>query len=73
LKETGKFWDGFGYDCSFADGDSAGTLWVDETFCYRDYTDEWVFNIADFVEVLFDVRNNDTYNIKLRFYPLPLQ
>jgi hypothetical protein len=19
LKETGKFWDGFGYDCSFAD------------------------------------------------------
>jgi hypothetical protein len=73
LKETVKFWDGANYTCSFADGNPADTLWVDETFYCRDYTDEWIFNIADFVEVLFDVRNNDTYNIKLRFYPLPLQ
>jgi hypothetical protein len=73
LKATAKFWDGFAHTCSFADGDPADTLWIDETFYCRDYTDEWIFNIADFVEVLFDVRNNDTYNIKLRFYPLPLQ
>lgn len=76
LKEEGTmFWDvdESAYDCSVADGDPTGTLWVDETFYCRDYEDEWIFNIADFVEVLFDVRNNDTYNIKLRFYPLPLQ
>jgi hypothetical protein len=56
--------------CSNADG--GGTVWLDETLYCRDYSDQWIFNIADFVEVLFDVRNNDTYNIKLRFYPLPL-
>lgn len=71
LKESPQFWDGFVYDCSVADGD--GTLWIDATFHCRDYADQWIFNIADFVGVLFDVRNNDTYNIKLRFYPLPLQ
>jgi hypothetical protein len=70
--ETIKFWDGFVYDCNNA-APPADSLWSDETFYCRDYTDEWVFNIADFVEVLFDVRNNNTYNIKLRFYPLPLQ
>lgn len=73
LKESPMFWIGSEYSCSFADGNPAGTVWLDETFYCRDYTDEWVFNIADFVEVLFDIRNNDTYNIKLRFYPLPLQ
>jgi hypothetical protein len=29
LKETGKFWDGFGYDCSFVDGDPATGLMTD--------------------------------------------
>ena len=32
-----------------------------------------IFNIADFVDVLFNVKNNGTYNVNLRFYPLPLQ
>lgn len=75
LKETGSFWnmDLQAYDCSVQDGNPAGTLWIDQTFYCHEYTDQWIFNIADFVEVLFDVRNNDTYNIKLRFYPLPLQ
>jgi hypothetical protein len=70
--ETPKFWDGFVYDCSNA-VPPANSLWSEETFYCREYIDAWIFNIADFVEVLFDVRNNDTYNIKLRFYPLPLQ
>jgi hypothetical protein len=73
LKDDAMFWDGFVSDCSFADGDPVGTLWIDETFYCRDYEGEWIFNIADFVGVMFDVKNNDTYNIKLRFYPLPLQ
>ena len=33
---------------------------------------EWMFNIADFVNVLFGVENNGSYIVKLRFYPLPL-
>ncbi len=49
-----------------------GTWLATEFFC-KEYEDEWIFNIADFVNVLFDVKNNDTYNIQLRFYPLPLQ
>lgn len=75
LKETETFWniDLQTYDCSVQDDNPVGTLWIDQTFYCHEYTDHWIFNIADFVEVLFDVRNNDTYNIKLRFYPLPLQ
>jgi hypothetical protein len=57
-------------DCSVAN--DAEAVWVDEILYCRDYTDKWIFNIADFVDVLFDVKNNESYNIKLRFYPLPL-
>ena len=49
------------------------TFWVDETLYCRDYTGAWIFGIADFVDVLFNIKNNDSYNINLRFYPLPLQ
>ena len=74
-KEDPLFWDSLAgsYDCSVQDGIPEGTVWIDETFYCHEYQDAWIFNIADFVEVLFDVRNNETYNIKLRFYPLPLQ
>ncbi len=67
------------WDCSNNDGydglgaEALGTIWLEETFYCHTYTDAWIFNIADFVDVLFDVRNNNTYNIQLRFYPLPLQ
>lgn len=47
--------------------------WVDQELYCRDYIDSWIFNIADFVNVLFNVNNNGTYNVQLRFYPLPLQ
>jgi hypothetical protein len=79
-KQTDTFWDAdLGtWSCSVldgfdADGAVASLLWLEEEFYCRSYEDQWIFNIADFVGVLFDVRNNDSYNIKLRFYPLPLQ
>ena len=37
----------------------------------RDYEEDWVFNIADFVNVLWDIQGN-AYNVQIRFYPLPL-
>ena len=79
LKETALFWDTDSYVCSNNDGfdgtgaEAPGTFWLEESFYCRSYEDAWIFNIADFVEVLFDVRNNGTYNLQLRFYPLPLQ
>jgi hypothetical protein len=36
------------------------------------YDDKWVFNIADFVGYLWNLEHNGAYNIKIRFYPLPL-
>jgi hypothetical protein len=60
-----------GQSCDAAD--TLDTLWLDETMHCRSYTNTWIFNIADFVDVLFDIKNNDSYNVKLRFYPLPLQ
>ncbi len=70
-KENVMFFDGVDQVCSYAD--DGVTFWVEDTFYCRDYVSEWIFNIGDFVDVLFNVKNNDTYNIKLRFYPLPLQ
>lgn len=44
---------------------------VEELWC-KDFSDTWIFNIADFVNVFFDV-NNEAYNVQIRLYPLPLQ
>ncbi|SFC12920.1 hypothetical protein [Pseudoalteromonas denitrificans] len=44
---------------------------VTELQC-KTYTDTWIFNIADFVNVFFDV-NSEAYNVQIRLYPLPLQ
>ena len=44
---------------------------VRELHC-KTYSDTWIFNIADFVNVFFDV-NNNAYNVQIRLYPLPLQ
>ncbi|HAS6043128.1 TPA: hypothetical protein I7115_06385 [Vibrio vulnificus] len=43
-----------------------------ETLHCRTYQETWIFNIEDFVNVLYDI-NNDAYNVQLRFYPLPLK
>jgi hypothetical protein len=37
-------------------------------FCYE-YTDEWVFNIGDFVNYLWDTENNGVKLLQVRFYP----
>lgn len=42
-----------------------------ETWC-RQYTNHWVFNIADFVGYLWDVTSTGAYHVQVRFYPLPL-
>lgn len=33
------------------------------------YTDHWVFNIADFVDYMWDIDSSGAYNINVRFYP----
>ncbi len=38
------------------------------TYCV-DYTDEWVFNIDEFVEYFWDVDNNGVKLAQVRFYP----
>lgn len=57
--------------CDIADNEI--TDWVAETLYCSTYDEAWIFNIADFVNVLYTVNNNGTYNVQLRFYPLPLQ
>jgi hypothetical protein len=38
-------------------------------FC-RTYTNEWVFNIGDFVTYLWSLDNNGLRNLQVRFYPI---
>jgi hypothetical protein len=35
----------------------------------NEYVDEWVFNIGDFVEYLWDIDNNGVKLLQVRFYP----
>lgn len=37
---------------------------------YTELEQQWIFNIADFVELIWDIDNNGAYNIQVRFYPL---
>lgn len=39
----------------------------------KNFVNEWIFNIADFVNVLFGIDPEGSYNVQIRFYPLPLQ
>lgn len=57
--------DGIGDTCE------AGYVDVIDAAC-KYVENDWVFNIADFVNVLFEIKNNDAYNVQIRFYPLPL-
>lgn len=38
----------------------------------KTYDGEWIFNIADFVNVLFGIDPDGSYTVQIRFYPLPL-
>ena len=71
LKTDAMFDSGAGQLCSFADV-AEGVSWTEEGLFCSVIDDEWVFNIADFVDVLFGVKNDGSYNVQLRFYPLPL-
>ena len=62
---------GSGYECPNVVEVEPYLPYLIEVDC-RTYTDEWVFNIADFVGMLWEIVNNNSYNIKIRFYPLPL-
>ena len=73
LKTDAMFYDSGLMEQSCDVQDTPETDWVDMTLYCREYTDSWIFNIADFVNVLYSLRNDDTYNVQLRFYPLPLQ
>lgn len=36
----------------------------------RHYEDIWVFNVADFVDVLMEMNTGGAYIVQLRFYPV---
>ncbi len=48
-----------------ADGDA---YLATATEC-RTYDDEWVFNIGDFVTSLWEISNDGSYRVQVRFYP----
>jgi hypothetical protein len=59
-----------------ADSDSNGTITLDEWLEYQEtlghathYTNEWVFNIADYVVTQQQVDNDGTKLLQIRFYP----
>ena len=49
----------------FVEGSCAGTEIA--TYCYE-YTDEWIFNIADFVNYLWNTNNKGLKLLQVRFY-----
>lgn len=54
-------------DCEWT---CTGESYVVDPLC-RDYENPtWVFNISDFVDVLWQSETNGAYNVKLRLYPL---
>jgi|GEM_PF-329641 len=58
-------------DFTLDDGATGGEdvfNWVDP-LC-KTFSDEWVFNIADFVDVLFGGDTTGAYNVQVRFYPI---
>lgn len=54
----------------YGDGTTTTVCPVD-AMC-KELTDAWIFNVADFVNVLYNAENDGSYNIQLRFYKLPL-
>jgi hypothetical protein len=52
--------------------DASGFAYTAISAQCRDYENRWVFNIADFVDVLWDIEHTGIYNVQIRFYPLPL-
>jgi hypothetical protein len=73
LTDVGIDPDGDGnYECPQYYDEDAGVRYSLVTALCRDYNNYWVFNIGDFVDVLWDVTMDGAYNVQIRFYPLPL-
>lgn len=65
--------DYFGEDLEYTEVD--GIYYESVTAWCNHYESKWVFNIADFVGLLFDIEgpsNSGASVIQVRFYPLPL-
>lgn len=60
------------YQVANGDPVEAQTVCPVSTQC-KNFEDKWIFNIADFVNVLFGIDPDGSYNVQIRFYPLPLQ
>jgi len=43
--------------------------WFDQSLWCATFEQEWIFNIADMVDVLWGINVNQTYNLQVRFYP----
>lgn len=60
--------DGVFENCApMLDSCPAGTVQT-QAYC-RDYTSEWVFNIGDFVQYLWEISNTGSKLVQVRFYP----
>jgi hypothetical protein len=71
LTDVGVDPDGDGnFECPLTD--VAGNPYTPLTAECRHYDSKWVFNIADFVDLLLDI-TSDAYHVQIRFYPLPLE
>ena len=57
--------------CPETDADGYDYTTIDST-C-MDFQNMWVFNVADFVNVLYSINSTGVYNMQIRFYPLPLK
>ena len=53
-------------------GDAALCEAVPQCRTFTESDGQWIFNIADFVNLELNTENDGSYNVKLRFYPLPL-
>ena len=54
-------------ECPVADQES-NTYFSEQAQC-KAYDSEWVFNIGDFVGLIWNLDNNGSYNVQIRFYP----
>ncbi|MBW2465972.1 MAG: hypothetical protein JRF02_01605 [Deltaproteobacteria bacterium] len=58
--------------CNWSCADSADPNYLNvltPLWCYNYSTDTWVFDIADFVDVLWKSKTTGAYVVQLRFYP----
>lgn len=53
-------------------GDAALCEAVPQCRTFTESDGQWIFNIADFVNLELNSENNGSYNVQIRFYPLPL-